>query len=126
MVTDFLGFLGKFFWQLTGNYDFKSRIAILQKPEVTEVIGRYPFNKVKVKSLHLQDIEDPFFIHRLLPQYSEHEINSLVLIETPNEKLVFLDDKETESFIRLDYQLLKKNLDSLTVKDLEIFNKNLN
>ena len=125
MVRELLSFFGKFFWQFTGNYGSKSRLAILQKPEIAELISRYPVNEVQIKSLHFNNIEDPFFVYRLLPQYPEHDIKSLVLIETPEEKVVFLDDSESESFIKTDYQLLKENLDSLSENDRKMFTENL-
>lgn len=125
MVRELLTFFGKFFWHFTDNYDSISRLAVLQKPEIAELIHKYPVDEVRIKSLHFNNIEDPFFVYRLLPQYLEHDIKSLVLIETPEGKLVFLDDSETESFIKTDFQLLKQNLDSLTESDRKMFTKNL-
>jgi hypothetical protein len=105
--------------------EYKGKLTVLQKPEVLELINKYSYKDVSIKALEFKYIEDRQFVHRLLPQYANREIGCIIVIETPNEKLVYLEDEDLETFEIMEYAVFQKNLGSVSTQDRQIFSDNL-
>jgi hypothetical protein len=100
-------------------------LTVLQKPEVLDLISKYQYKDVSIKALEFKYIQDKEFVHRLLPQYKDREIGCIIILETPNEKMVFLEDEKLATFEQMDYKLFDKQLDQISPADKQIFLENL-
>jgi len=105
--------------------EYKGKLTVLQKPEVLDLIGKYQYKDVTIKALEFKYIQDKEFVNRLLPQYRDREIGCIIILETPKEKLVFLEDEKLETFEQMDYKLFDKQLDRISPADRQIFLDNL-
>lgn len=100
-------------------------LKILQRPEVLELISRYQYNEVSVKALKFELIKDEDFVNRLLPDYRDKEIGCIIIVETPGEKKVYLEDEKLQAFEELDYAVFNKYLNSVSASDRQLFLENL-
>ena len=116
----------KLFCHMTYVIEYKGKIKILQRPEVLDLIGKYEYKDVSIKALEFDLIQDKDFVNRLLPKYRGREIGCIIILETPNEKLVYLEDENLETFERLNYELFEKSLKALNNADRELFLSSLN
>jgi len=105
--------------------EYKGKLTVLQKREVLDLIGKYQYKDVTIKALEFKYIQDKEFVNRLLPQYRDREIGCIIILETPKEKLVFLEDENLETFEQMDYKLFDKQLDRISPADRQIFLDNL-
>jgi hypothetical protein len=115
----------KLFCHMTSAFEYKGKLTVLQKPEVLELINKYQYRDVRIKALEFQYIEDKEFVHRLLPQFKDKEIGCIIVLETPNEKLVFLEDEELETFELMDYKIFEQNFRNVSEADKALFLGNL-
>lgn len=106
--------------------EYKGKLTVLQKPEVISLINKYPYKDVSIKALEFKYIEDKEFVHRLLPTYKDREIGCIILLETPNEKKVYLENEQLETFEELDYQEFESYLENISEEDRQLFLVNLN
>lgn len=115
----------KLFCHGTWIEEYKGKLTVLQKPEVLDLISKYPYKDVSIKALEFKYIQDKEFVNRLLPQYKDREIGCIIILETPNEKMVFLEDEKLETFEQMDYKLFDKQLDQVSPTDKQVFLENL-
>ncbi len=113
------------FCHMTYAIEYKGKLKVLQKTEVLEMISRYSYKDVSVKALEFKYIEDKAFVNRLLPQYANTEIGCIIVVETPNEKKVYLEDEELETFEQMDYKVFDNNLSKVSESDRKLFEENL-
>ena len=113
------------FCHMTYAIEYKGKITVLQKPEVLDLISKYQYIDVNIKALEFALIKNEGFVDRLLPQYKDREIGCIIILETPNEKMVFLEDEYLETFEQMDYKLFDKQLDQVSPADKQIFLENL-
>ena len=116
---------GNLFCQLTLAEDHKGKIEILQKPEVIKLIAKYAYQDVSVKALEIKYIEDKDYIHRLLPDYNNKQVGSIILLSTPGEDKVYLEDEKFENIVEIDYQTFIQNLEKVSSADRKMFYDNL-
>lgn len=103
----------------------KGKIKVLQRPEVVELISKYEYKDVSIKALEFKYIQDQQFVDRLLPAYQDRDIGCIIVLETPNEKRVYLEDEELETFEELDYQSFEQYLNQVSETDRQEFIDNL-
>ena len=115
----------KLFCHGTWIEEYKGKLTVLRKPEVLNLISKYEYKDVSIKALEFKYIQDKEFVNRLLPQYKDREIGCIIILETPNEKMVFLEDEKLETFEQMDYKLFDKQLDQVRLTDKQIFLENL-
>ncbi len=113
------------FCHMTYAIEYKGKITVLQKPEVLALISKYQYKDVSIKALEFALIKNEGFVDRLLPQYKDREIGCIIILETPNEKMVFLEDEDLETFEQVDYKLFDQKLDQVSSSDKQIFLENL-
>ena len=113
------------FCHMTYAIEYKGKITVLQKPEVLSLIRKYQYKDVSIKALEFALIKNEGFVDRLLPQYKDREIGCIILLETPNEKMVFLEDEDLETFEQMDYKLFDQQLDQVSPEDKQLFLENL-
>ncbi len=92
----------KLLCHMTSAEEYKGKITVLQRPEVIELMSRYQYKEVSIKALEFKYIEDKEYVHRLLPSYKDREIGCIIILQTPNEKLVYLEDETLETFEQMD------------------------
>lgn len=115
----------KLFCHGTWIEEYKGKITVLQKPEVLDLISRYEYKEVSVKALKFELIKSEGFVDRLLPQYKGREIGCIIILETPHEKMVFLEDEHLETFEQMDYKIFDRQLDQASSADKRLFMENL-
>ena len=115
----------KLFCHGTWIEEYKGKLTVLQKPEVLDLISKYPYKDVNIKALEFKYIQDKEFVNRLLPQYKDREIGCIIILETPNEKMLLLEDEKLETFEQMDYKLFDKQLDQVSPTDKQVFVENL-
>ena len=115
----------KLFCHGTWIEEYKGKLTVLQKLEVLDIIRKYPYKDVSIKALEFALIKNEGFVDRLLPQYKDREIGCIIILETPNEKMVFLEDENLETFEQMDYKLVHKQLDQVSPADKQLFLENL-
>lgn len=115
----------KLYCHMTSAEEYKGKLKVLQKPEVLELIGKYQYKDVSIKALEFKYIQDKDFVHRLLPAYKEVEIGCIILLDTPDEDKIYLEDEDLETFEELDYQTFKLNLEQISAADRQLFYDNL-
>ena len=115
----------KVFCHMTYAIEYKGKITVLQKPEVLALISKYQYKDVSIKALEFGLIKNGGFVDRLLPQYKDREIGCIIILETPNEKMVFLEDEDLETFEQMDYKLFDQQLDQVSPADKQLFLENL-
>ncbi len=113
------------FCHMTFAIEYKGKITVLQKPEVLSLISKYQYKDVSIKALEFTLIKNEGFVDRLLPQYKDREIGCIIILDTPNEKMVFLEDEDLETFEQMDYKLFDKQLDQVSPADKQLFLENL-
>ncbi|MDO8497586.1 MAG: hypothetical protein Q7S61_03510 [bacterium] len=113
------------FCHMTYAIEYKGKITVLQKPEVLDLISKYKYKDVSIKALKFELIKSEGFVDRLLPQYKGREIGCIIILETPNEKMVFLEDENLETFEQMDYKLFDQQLDKVSLADKQLFLENL-
>lgn len=113
------------FCHITYAIEYKGKLTVLQKPEVLALIAKYPYKDVSIKALEFKYIQDTDFVNRLLPQYIGREIGCIIVLETPNEKLVYLEDENLNTFDQIDYKLFENNLANVSEVDRKLFLDNL-
>ncbi len=105
--------------------EYKGKLTVLQKPEVLALIGKYQYKDVSIKAIEFKYIEDKDFVYRLLPAYKNKEIGCIIVLETPGEKKVYLEDDKLQTFEELDYKIFEKSLLSVSESDRKLFEDNL-
>ncbi|MBI4067444.1 hypothetical protein HY407_03600 [Candidatus Gottesmanbacteria bacterium] len=115
----------KLFCHSTAAIENEGKIKILQRPEVLDLISKYQYKDVTIKALEFKYIKDEGFVDRLLPAYKDKEIGCIIVLETPGEKRVYLEDEKLETFEELDYQTFLQSLDSVSDADRQLFIANL-
>jgi len=115
----------KLFCHSTFVIENKGKIKVLQRPEVVELVSKYAYKDVSIKALEFKYIQDQQFVHRLLPAYQDREIGCIIVLETPNEKRVYLEDEELETFEELDYETFEQYLGQVSEADQQVFSDNL-
>ena len=115
----------KLFCHSTYVIENEGKIKVLQRPEVLELISHYAYKDVSIKALEFEYIEDKNLVHRLLPTYADREIGCIIILETPNEKLVYLENEDLETFEQLDYQTFDGFLGAVSEADRQLFLENL-
>lgn len=115
----------KLFCHMTWIEEYKGKITVLQKPEILALISKYQYKDVSIKALKFELIKSEGFVDRLLPQYKDREIGCIIILETPNEKMVFLEDENLKTFEQMDYKLFDQQLDSVSLADRQLFLENL-
>ena len=105
--------------------EYRGKITVLQKPEVLDLISRYPYKDVSIKALDFELINSDGFVARLLPQYKAREIGCIIILETPNEKMIFLEDANLETFEQMGYESFQQQLDLVSPSDKQLFLENL-
>ena len=115
----------KLFCHGTWIEEYKGKITVLQKPEVLALISRYQYKDGSIKALEFELLHSEGFADRLLPQYKGGEIGCVIVLETPNEKMVLLEDENLETFEQMDYKLFDKQLDQVNPADKQLFLENL-
>lgn len=115
----------KLFCHSTFVIENKGKITVLQRPEVIELISKYEYKYVSIKALEFKYIKDQQFVDRLLPAYQDREIGCIVVLETPGEKRVYLEDEKLEIFEELDYKIFEQYLNQVSEGDQKIFIDNL-
>jgi len=113
------------FCHMTYAEEYKGKIKVLQKPEVLNLIGKYQYKDVSIKALEFKYIQDKDFVHRLLPAYKDKEIGCIILLDTPGEDKVYLEDEELETFEELDYHTFAQYLEQVSPADRQLFYDNL-
>lgn len=109
----------------TSVIEFKGKLKVLQKPKVVQLIAKYHYIGVSVKAVEFKYIKDKDFVHRLLPTYADREIGCIIVLETPHEKLVYLEDEQLNTFEALDYQTFEQYLNAVSPADRQTFLDNL-
>ncbi len=115
----------KLFCHTTAAIENEGKIKVLQRSEVIELISHYTYKDVSIKALEFKYIEDKEYVHRLLPEYQDREIGCIIVLETPNEKRVYLEDEDLETFEELDYQTFAQYLNQVSEADRKLFVGNL-
>ena len=115
----------KLFCHLTFAIEYKGKIKILQRPDVLALVSKYQYKDVSIKALEFQYIQDKDFVDRLLPTYKNREIGCIIVLETPNEKKVYLEDEKLETFEELDFQKFQQYLDLASEADRQLLITNL-
>ena len=115
----------KLFCHGTWIEEYKGKLTVLQKPEVLDLISKYQYKDVSIKALEFKYVQNREFVNRLLPQYKDREIGCIIILETPNERMVFLEDEGLQTFVQMDYKLFDKQLDKVGPADKQIFLKSL-
>ncbi len=113
------------FCHMTSAIEYKGKLKVLQKPEVLALISKYQYKDVSIKALEFKYIEDKDFVHRLLPVYKDREIGCIIVLETPGEKKVYLEDEKLDTFEELNYKTFEEDLGSVGEKDRRLFTENL-
>lgn len=114
------------FCHMTYVIEYKGKIKVLQKPEVIKLIEQYPYKDVSIKALEFKYIQDKEFVHRLLPMYANKEIGCIIVLDTPGEDKVYLEDEDLETFEEFDYQTFANLLKQVSSDDRSLFYNNLN
>ncbi len=115
----------KLFCHMTYAEEYKGKLKVLQKPEVLALIGKYQYKDVSIKALEFKYIQDKEFVHRLLPMHQDKEIGCIIVLETPGEDKVYLEDEALETFAELDYQIFARQLEQVSQADRKLFYDNL-
>ena len=115
----------KLFCHITFIEEYKGKITVLQKPEVLDLISKYEYKDVSIKALDFALIKNEGFVDRLLPQYKDREIGCIIILETPNEKMVFFEDENLETFEQMDYEWFDQQLNQVSAADRQLFLDNL-
>ncbi len=105
--------------------EYKGKLTVLQKPEVLDLISHYQYKDVSIKALEFKYIQDKDFVNRLLPQNKGQEIGCIIVLETPNEKRVYLEDEKLQTFKEFAYKVFEQNLNSVSETDRQLFLNNL-
>ncbi|GAC1391610.1 MAG: hypothetical protein NVSMB46_04740 [Candidatus Saccharimonadales bacterium] len=113
------------FCHLTTAEEFKGKIKVLQKDEVLKLISKYQYKDVSIKALEFKYIKDKEYVHRLLPQYIDREIGCIIVLQTPGESKVYIEDEQLNTFTELDYQVFTHNLEQVSLPDRQLFYDNL-
>ncbi len=113
------------FCHATSVIEYKGKLTVLQRPEVLELISKYEYKDINIKALEFKYIEDKNFINRILPAFMNKEIGCIIIVETPNEKKVYLEDEELETFEEIDYKVFESNFAEVSVADRQLFLDNL-
>ncbi|MBI3380116.1 hypothetical protein HY029_05155 [Candidatus Gottesmanbacteria bacterium] len=100
-------------------------LKVLQRPEVLQLISKYQYKEVSVVALKFELIKDKDFVNRLLPAYKGREIGCIIIVETPGEKKVYLEDEKLQTFEELDYVTFSKYLNNVSPADKQLFTENL-
>ncbi len=100
-------------------------LKVLQRPEVLKQINKYQYKEVSVVALKFGLIKDKDFVNRLLPTYKGREIGCIIIVETPGEKKVYLEDEKLQAFEELDYSTFSKYLNNASPTDKQLFTENL-
>jgi hypothetical protein len=110
---------------MTSAIEFKGKLKILQKPEVIQLITKYHYKGVTIKAVEFKYIKDKDFVHRLLPAYKDREIGCIIVLKTPNEERVYLEDENLDTFEEMDYRTFEQSLNSVSPADRQTFLENL-
>jgi len=115
----------KLFCHNAGYIEYEGKLTVLQRPEVLEMISKYEYKDVSIKALEFELIGDKDFVHRLLPDYKDEEIGCIIILQTPDGGMVYLEDEELETFEEMDYQKFMQYLDKVSPSDRQLFLDNL-
>lgn len=115
----------RLFCHATSAIEFKGIIKVLQKPEVLALISKYKFKDVSIKALEFKYIQDKDYVHRLLPAYQNREIGCIILLDTPGEDKVYLEDERLNTFEAMDYATFARGLEQISPADRKLFYDNL-
>ncbi len=115
----------RLFCHSAGAIEYKGKLKVLQKPEVLALVKKYPYKDVTIKALEFKYIQDKQYVHRLLPAYSDQEIGCIIVLDTPGEDKVYLENEELNTFRELDYQTFARNLEQVSQADRQTFYDNL-
>lgn len=115
----------RLFCHSAGVIEYKGKIKVLQKPEVLALIAKYPYNDVTIKALEFRYIKDKEYVHRLLPAYKDREIGCIIVLYTPGEDKVYLEDEKLDTFEEMNYQTFANQLEQVSPADRQLFYDNL-
>ena len=104
-----------------GVIEYKGKLTVLRRPEVLALISKYAYKDIRIKALEFKYIQDKDFVHRLLLQYKDKMIGCIILLETPNERKVYLEDEALETFEELDYKVFEGYLSQVSGSDKQLF-----
>jgi hypothetical protein len=109
----------------TAAIENEGKIKVLQQPAVTKLLAHYNPKDVTIKALEFKYIQDPGFVDRLLPAYKGKDIGCIIILDTPGEDKVFLEDHQLDTFKEIDYATFAKELSKASAADRKTFYDNL-
>jgi hypothetical protein len=115
----------KLFCHSTAVIENEGKKKVLQRPEVLALINKYQYKDVGIKALEFKYIQDKQFINRLLPSKKDENIGCIIILETPGEKRVYLENDKLETIEETNYQIFSQNLDRVSPEDKKLFLDNL-
>lgn len=115
----------RLFCHMTYAIEYKGKLEILRRPDVLGLVNQYPYKDSSIKALEFQYIQDKDYVHRLLPMYQDREIGCIIVLETPGEKRVYLEDEDLETFEEMDYTAFMQQLNTVSPADRQLFLDNL-
>jgi peptidoglycan hydrolase-like protein with peptidoglycan-binding domain len=101
------------------------KITVLQKPEVQALIAKYNDTNIHLRALKFDYIQDKGFMERLLPIYKGRDIGCIIVLETPGESKVYVEDEKLQTFEELDYAAFQNYLNQASPADKQLFLDNL-
>ena len=113
------------FCHMTSAEEYKGKIKVLQKSEVLSLISKYAYKDVFIKALEFKYITDKEFVQRLLPAYRDRVIGCIIVLNTPGEDKVYLEDEKLDTFEELDYKTFARFLETVGPADRQLFYDNL-
>ncbi len=115
----------KLLCHMTSAEEYEGKIKVLQKPDVISLISQYEYKDMSIKALEFKYIKDTDYVHRLLPGYKNEEIGCIIVLDTPGQDKVYLEDEELETFEELDYKTFVGYLEQVSPADRKLFYDNL-
>lgn len=113
------------FCHLNSAEEYKGKIKVLQRPEVLKLVSQYPYKNESIKALEFKYIKDTDYVHRLLPAFKDREIGCIIVLHTPGQAKVYLEDEKLETFEELDYKTFAGYLAAVNPADRQLFYDNL-
>jgi hypothetical protein len=101
------------------------KITVLQKPEVQALLSHYRYVDVQLKALKFSYIQDKGFMERLLPLYKGRDIGCIIVLTTPGESRVYIEDEKLQTFEELDFKTFSDYLNKASPADRQLFLENL-
>ncbi len=109
----------------TGVIENKGKIKVLQRQDVAQLIDRYGYKDLSIKALEFKYIKDPEFVHRLLPSYKAQQIGCIIILFTPGDDVVFLENEKLNVFEKVEYKKFQQDIDHASAADKKTFYDNL-